>query len=713
MHLISSRISAVIFSVILLSGILFSVAGSKLLLDYSREQRQLWIERHVESRAEELQLRINSTLRSLSATAALFYASEDVNRKEFESFVLANLDEHTDMIALAWVPRIIDRQRPEFETELSGLGTRWRKITDVNSHGLKAPALRQAEYYPIKFLVSTIDYEFSPGINLGALYKTRRSLQIASESAELLTTQPIRLSRGKPGLVTFQAFLPVYRTVNTRTGNIDQPRELTGFIMGQFDINSLIQESFGDEELLSLILFDVDANPREQLLLQHNVDEDNTYMLKQISDLENLTDPYWTRYFNVGNRKWLAAFVGQTDLPQQNLGWLPYTGLVIGLLITSLLALYLFIAQLRTRQMQALQTESQAKTRFIQAISHDLRQPLHTISLYLSRFDQKPDQPARELLVKKLKSAFNSLNNMFDSLLDITRLEAGVITPVITSFPVEPLLTELGDEFDLSANEKLIDLILRSQSLNVTTDPVLLERVLRNLLNNAVKYTSQGKILLACRKQGKYARIYIMDTGHGIDADQLPNITEPYQRGHGTAAAEGLGLGLAIVKQTTELLGIPFHIKSDKQHGTCICLDIPLAQKTMTTQDNVTIQNHTRKILIIEDDPAVSQIVSQLLTGWGYQTTSCQSGAEVQRESENIPPDLIISDYYLPDTNGLDLIYALRKKNGQFIPAILVSADSDDIIRQRCEKDNCNYLPKPLQPLKLKSLVHYLLQNKN
>ncbi len=554
MQFISSRISAVIFGVILLSGILFSVAGSKLLMDYSREQRQLWIERHVESRAEELQLRINSTLRSLSSTAALFYASENVSRKEFENFVMANLEEHTDMIALAWVPRISDHDRPEFEAELSGLGTHWRKITDLNSHGLKAPSLRQAEYYPIKFLVSTIDYEFSPGINLGALYKTRKRLQIASGSGELLTTQPVRLTRGKPGLLTFQAFLPVYRTALIQTGITEQPRELTGFIMGQFDIHSLIQESFGDEELLSLILFDVDASPEEQLLLQNNIDENNTYTLKQISDLENITDPYWTRYFNVGNRKWLAAFVGQTELPQQNLSWLPYTGLVMGLLITSLLALYLFIAQLRARQVQALQTESQEKTRFIQAISHDLRQPLHTISLYLSRFDQKPDQSARELLVQKLKSAFNSLNNMFDSLLDITRLEAGVITPVITSFPVEPLLTELGDEFDLIANEKGIELIQRSQSLNITTDPVLLERVLRNLLNNAVKYTHQGKILLACRKQGKHARIYIMDTGPGIDTDQLPVITEPYQRGHGTAAAEGLGLGLAIVKQTTELL---------------------------------------------------------------------------------------------------------------------------------------------------------------
>ncbi|HKK15592.1 MAG TPA: CHASE domain-containing protein, partial [Gammaproteobacteria bacterium] len=573
----SNSFNTLLFSVILLTGIAISITGSKLLFDYSHEQGQLWIERHVESRAEELQLRIEATLRLLSATAALFHANPSASRDEFRRFVVANLDQHTDTIAIAWVPRISDDQRQQFESDLVSLGGRWKKIIDPNSHGLRAPALRQAEYFPIKFLVSTVDNELSPGINLGALYKTRKRLQLASQSAELLTTQAIRLTRGKPGLITFQAFLPVYRDGSANATGAGRSDELTGFIMGQFDIRALVEESFGREELLSLVLFDVDARPADQLLFQSNMAGDAALTLHEMSDLAKIEQPYWTRYFDVGNRKWLAAFVGTTGLPQQNLNWLPYIGLFAGLLITSLLALYLFIAQSRTRQVQDLKTESQAKTHFIQAISHDLRQPLHSISLNLSRFDQSLDEPSRMQLVEKLKQAVTGLNNMFDSLLDITRLEAGVITPVVREFAIDNVLTELGDEFDLVASQKGIELNQRSQPLMVKTDPVLLERVLRNLLNNAVKYTGSGKILLACRKQGDVARVVIMDTGPGIDPGQITVITEPYQRGAEVSAAEGLGLGLAIVKQTTDLLHLPFRIHSTPGRGSCFTLDIPLA----------------------------------------------------------------------------------------------------------------------------------------
>jgi signal transduction histidine kinase len=524
------------------------------------------IERNFEQRAEKLQLNINHTLQILSALSALFYSNNKVNSEMFDRFVEINLEEENSIVSLAWIPIITNEQRKEFEASIGGSASHGRQMHNINSHGLVNVPFHQDLYYPIQFLYSKYNTKLFTGLNLGTQYKIRKKLEQSAKERKILVTDAIKLQQGKPGALIVRAFKPVY------SKNENLKDVVSGFVLAEIDLEHLLRVVDDEQENLSILLFDLDSNFYEQILFRNLNAFKHFKEINNVEQLSSIEKIYWTRYYSVGNKQWLIAFI---DLSTGNRSfWLPLMGLIFGLLLTLIISIYIVLFWNKTREVVRLKSESEAKSKYIQAIGHDLRQPLNVMNLHLNNLEKSnPDKPeAKNSFISSMRNSIDGLHHMFSSLLDITRLESNLISTQRSTFELEPLLTDLADEFDLIASQKNLEFRMRCQDISLKTDKILFERALRNLLDNAIKYTDSGKIFLGARKHGPLFRIYIMDTGKGIEHSEIETILQPYQRGASSSNSDGLGLGLAIVKQSLDLLNIEMDIYSEKDKGTSIVL---------------------------------------------------------------------------------------------------------------------------------------------
>ena len=572
-------------------GLLITAWGFNVLYEYSQENLRTEIKRRYEAKAEQLQERIDLGLESLTSIAALYKASNHVSRRAFEIFVHSDAAFHEGTIALGWVPRVTEESREVFIEKVRREFSPRFNIFEVSGHGMPGSSKMHNDYFPILHLISLHDERLSEGMNLAAVPSKWRAMQAAVNLKTTAVTRRIHLYGGE-GEFGFQAFLPV---PETGMKSYEDMITIGGFAMGQYDISALLKSVFADENDLDMTLLDASARENEQFLVHFGSDSDQRAKLTKVAEIESLTIPHWVRRFNVGDRQWVAVFRSLKDADLRKESWLPYLGVISGILITSLISLYLFLAQIRGRQLfisrqrekeeRALKTEAvrenMSKSRFLRAASHDLRQPLNTLSLYTHLLENKlSDDPETKDLIEKIKISTKSMNNMFNALLDLGRLEAGELQPQITNFKVEELLEKLGEEFAMLAKDKNLQFQVKSLSGIITSDPDLLERILRNLLSNAVRYTESGKILLSCKRMGEELRIQISDTGPGFDPEREKNIFEEFYRGDNSHKTndQGLGLGLSIVAQTAKLLGHNFGAISEKGKGATFFVDVPFEE---------------------------------------------------------------------------------------------------------------------------------------
>lgn len=577
-------------------GLLLTAWGFNVLYEYSQENLRTEIKRRYETKAEQLQERIDLGLESLTSIAALYKASDSVSREAFEIFVHSDAAFHEGTIALGWVPRITEESRKAFIKKARQESSPRFNIFEVSGHGMPGSSKIHRDYFPIYHLISLQDERLSEGMNLAAVPSKRRAMQAAVDLKNIAVTRRIHLYSGT-GQFGFQAFLPVPKIGKN---NYDDITKISGFAMGQFDISDLLKSVFADENDLNITLLDSTARENEQFLVNFGSGPEQRVKIKKVSEIENLTTPHWIRRFSVGDRRWVAVFRSTNKAGAENGSWLPYLGVISGILITSLISLYLFLAQLRGRQLflsqqrvekeRALKTEAVeenlSKSRFLRAASHDLRQPLNTLSLYTDLLSNEVSPNSKSAdLIDRIKTSTKSMNDMFNSLLDLGRLEAGQLQPKISNFYVEDLLQKMEQEFSALAEEKDLQLRVVKATGIITSDPDLLERILRNLLSNAICYTSSGKVLLGCRRKGEELRIQINDTGPGFDEATKENIFEEFYRGvsikkSGTQENDqGLGIGLSIVSHTARLLGHDFGAFSTKGKGATFYVDVPFEEK--------------------------------------------------------------------------------------------------------------------------------------
>lgn len=369
---------------------------------------------------------------------------------------------------------------------------------------------------------------------------------------------------------------------------------------------------------------------------------------------------------------------------------------------------------------QQLQEANLSKSRFLAAASHDLRQPMHALSLFAAQLRYERDPVERDRLALRIDTAVANMNELFAALLDISKLDAGAMTAAISEFPISRVLSRIAATFTQAARDKGLSLRMVPSSAWVRSDPILLEQILLNLVSNAVRYTSSGGIVVGCRRIGDTLRIDVCDNGIGIAADQQRRIFgEFYQVAVPSRSSKvGLGLGLAIVDRLCTVLDHPIGLASTLGRGSRFSVSVPrvrvAAVPTAAAAASASAgPNHLagKLVLVIDDDALALEGTGGLLRSWGCLVVTAQSEREALARLDGKAPDLIISDFHLQDgRTGIDAIGALRDAFGREIPAFLVSGD---ITQQRLREIGASthhLLHKPVNPMALRAMISSLLK---
>ena len=366
---------------------------------------------------------------------------------------------------------------------------------------------------------------------------------------------------------------------------------------------------------------------------------------------------------------------------------------------------------------------NRAKSRFLAAASHDLRQPTHALGMFVARLGQLEHNTETSHLIERLDTSVQAMRDLLDALLDISRLDAGAVPVHLQAFALSDVFDQLKAELALLAAEKGLSLRVRPCNVWVLSDPVQLHRILLNLLSNALRYTSVGAVLLACRvKQGgRSASIEVWDTGIGIAPEHQKAIfKEFYQVGNVERdRSKGLGLGLNLVQRTAALLQHKLQMWSQPGVGSRFSVEVPLApigavierRSPERAQPLVDLANLV--VLVIEDDALVRESLVGLIAGWRAVVVAAEglSGALSYLEA-GLVPDLIISDYRLRDgENGIAALQQLRKQAGRAVPACLISGDTDPALLLAVRQAGLTMLHKPVRPAKLRSLIARLARS--
>jgi signal transduction histidine kinase/ActR/RegA family two-component response regulator len=364
---------------------------------------------------------------------------------------------------------------------------------------------------------------------------------------------------------------------------------------------------------------------------------------------------------------------------------------------------------------------TQAKSRFLAAASHDLRQPVHALGMFIARLAQLSHDEQTRQLVGNLQASVNAMQNLLDGLLDISRLEAKAVQIHFKKFPLMELFERLGHDLAPLAQDKGLPLRIRPCSVWVRSDPALLYRILLNLVGNALRYTEKGGVLVACRSAdtGSQVRIEVWDSGLGIAPEHQEDVFKEFYQVDNPARQRslGMGLGLSIVRRSCQLLMHPLALSSRLGVGTRFSVKLPRVtpgpDQVLTTVADVPEKSDglLATVLVIEDDDMVRQALVGLLQSWGMTVAEASDLQSAQRLIEQgLVPGLIISDYRLSETlNGILVVARLRQQLACAVPACLISGDIDPALIQAAQQAQLTLLHKPVRPAKLRNLLRHLL----
>jgi signal transduction histidine kinase/ActR/RegA family two-component response regulator len=365
------------------------------------------------------------------------------------------------------------------------------------------------------------------------------------------------------------------------------------------------------------------------------------------------------------------------------------------------------------------------KSRFLAAASHDLRQPMHALGLFVGELHGRLDTPEQRKIASKVEESVEALSSLLDSLLDISKLDAGIVIPQIQGVDIDAMVRRLVQEYTPVAQRKNITLHVWSLKEMVLSDPVLLERILLNLMGNAIRYTPQnGSVLLACRRRGDNLRIEVRDNGIGIPTEEHQNVFREFVQLANSARdrSKGIGLGLAIVDRLAKLLHHPLSLRSAPDTGSTFAVIVPrvfgvddlLAEPgqapTMAMPRHDKLDN--LRVLVVDDDLLVRTSTAGILESWGCVVSVGEGLEEVWKEYSESHFDLVICDYRLPDGNGLQLADRIKEHCALPPAFILVSGDTSPDILQAVNERGHHLLHKPVRPAKMRSLILFLLKQR-
>lgn len=370
---------------------------------------------------------------------------------------------------------------------------------------------------------------------------------------------------------------------------------------------------------------------------------------------------------------------------------------------------------------------NEAKTRFLAAASHDLRQPIHALSLFVGELRTVALPPEASVLVERIEQSAGALADLLDGLLDLSKLDVGAIHADPQPLALQPLLSRLASQFALAAQAKGLALTQVRTSAWVRSDPLLLERILLNLIANAVRYTRKGRIVIGCRRRNGEVAVVVADTGVGIEAEHLPRVFQEFyragatDRGTGEGMTGGLGLGLAIVKRLALLLGHRIEIESLPGKGTLVrvwmpCVNAPANAEAETDDKapraSIVDSLRGKCVLVIDDEEPVREAMRGLLTRWHCDVMAAANGDVALAHARLRRPDIVLCDLDLQQgETGVQIVEKLQIELGPRLACAFVTGEASPALMAAARATGCPVMLKPAPAGKLRALLEHLAQS--
>ncbi len=364
------------------------------------------------------------------------------------------------------------------------------------------------------------------------------------------------------------------------------------------------------------------------------------------------------------------------------------------------------------KQKEIAEQANVAKSKFLAAASHDLRQPLHALGLFASALDERIKFPEVRVLVNNINRSVAALEELFNALLDISRLDAGIIQPKLQHFRLNEMAERLNAEFAAQARQKGLGFQLDGPDATVYCDPTLLENMLRNLIGNAIRFTRSGEVKVVWHCEGPQVLIEVRDTGIGIPEEDREHIFQEFLQLNNPERdrTKGLGLGLAIVRRLAGLLQITITLQSTEGSGSIFRLAVPLGDTALISDERATLLQQLENepamlVLVIDDELAVREAMTALLGNWGHEVVVVGSLAEALQATERAP-DAIIADYRLREEHtGIEAIQKIHAAWGSDIPALIVTGDTAPERLREAQASGFAFMHKPVNAAKLRAFL--------
>jgi signal transduction histidine kinase/CheY-like chemotaxis protein len=360
------------------------------------------------------------------------------------------------------------------------------------------------------------------------------------------------------------------------------------------------------------------------------------------------------------------------------------------------------------------------KTRFFTSVGHDLLQPLHAARLTLSELTEARSDADQKKLAQNISNALVSIEELLTSILDISKLEAGVFVPNIQPVSLGGIFEQLANSLEPVTRRKGLRFRWRPTDLAVSSDPLMLRRIIQNLLANAAHYTDSGGVLMAARRRGDDVAIEVWDSGPGIQPQEQYRIFDEFQRGKASerAGAAGFGLGLAIVRRMADALEHRLELRSIVGHGSRFSIFAPSASASQAVNTaRAALHDESsffaaKQAIVVDDDLTVLGAMQALLLRWGVDVRPARDLEDVNDilADPHFRPAIILADYHLDEgVYGLDVVQNIRARLASEIPAVLITADRTEAAAAAAQRLRCEVLLKPVKPAELRALLKHML----
>ncbi len=376
------------------------------------------------------------------------------------------------------------------------------------------------------------------------------------------------------------------------------------------------------------------------------------------------------------------------------------------------------------RAQQSAEKASADKSRFLASASHDLRQPIQAANMFIAALQNVGNARERDQIVASVRDSLSATSELLDALLDVSRLDAGVTEPTSETVHLADILEQIDTEFAPQATERdlLLSVVMSSQT--VRTDAIMLLRIVRNLVSNALRYTEQGRVLVGVRRGSESARIEVWDTGIGIREDDIDKIFDDFRQlaNPERDRKKGLGLGLAIVRRKAQLLGLDIDVRSTFGRGSIFSVAVPLASAGPEARDAAVPLAHDdidlagRSLLYIDDDETQLQAVGTVLRQWGLDVEGAASieDAVALVDRRQLVPDVILADFRLREgQTGAAAVREVIRTTGVTIPAIILTGDTEPARIVEAAASGHALLHKPVSPTILKQTIHDVIDGRS